>query len=76
LANSLPINGLISGKVSGSYPNLFAPEGITFSISSLANAAWIFSWHYQLFSLSVAIMSIILISLISINNILNYSDRM
>jgi hypothetical protein len=111
LANSLPINGLTSGKVSDSYPNLFAPAGITFSIwgviylllgifviyqlgfiketpitdtkkkislyfiiSSFANAAWIFSWHYQLFSLSVAIMSIILISLIAINNILNTSE--
>lgn len=32
LANALPINGISSGEVSDSYPNLFAPAGITFSI--------------------------------------------
>ncbi|OLS02313.1 hypothetical protein [Tissierella creatinophila] len=32
LANILPINGVTSGEVSDSYPNLFAPAGITFSI--------------------------------------------
>lgn len=32
LANILPINGITTGKVSDSYPNLFAPAGITFSI--------------------------------------------
>ena len=85
LANILPINGIGTGAVSDSYPNLFAPAGITFaiwgviylllaaytvfqlglfkknrsmsdalmnkigvvfSISSIANTVWIFSWHY------------------------------
>lgn len=32
LANILPINGVTTGEVSDSYPNLFAPAGITFSI--------------------------------------------
>jgi hypothetical protein len=32
LANILPIAGMNTGAVSDSYPNLFAPAGITFSI--------------------------------------------
>ncbi len=32
LANALPINGLNTGEVSDSFPNLFAPAGITFAI--------------------------------------------
>ncbi len=32
LANILPINGVGTGEVSDSYPNLFAPAGLTFSI--------------------------------------------
>lgn len=32
LANILPINGIGSGEVSDSYPNLFAPAGSTFAI--------------------------------------------
>lgn len=32
LANILPINGITTGEVSDSYPNLFAPAGLTFSI--------------------------------------------
>lgn len=32
LANILPINGLNTGEVSDSYPNLFAPAGMTFAI--------------------------------------------
>jgi hypothetical protein len=32
LANIIPINGLNTGQISDSYPNLFAPAGITFSI--------------------------------------------
>ena len=35
LANILPINGLTTGAISDSYPNLFAPAGITFSIWGL-----------------------------------------
>lgn len=32
LANILPINGISTGAISDSYPNLFAPAGITFVI--------------------------------------------
>lgn len=32
LANALPINGMITGDISDSYPNLFAPTGLTFTI--------------------------------------------
>jgi len=32
LANALPINGMTTGELSDSYPNLFVPAGITFSI--------------------------------------------
>lgn len=32
LANALPINGMDTGVISDSYPNLFAPAGITFAI--------------------------------------------
>lgn len=102
LANALPINGVTTGGVSDSFPNLFAPAGLTFSIwgliylllagfvlfytgvfrkaksvvaekvatlfilSSLANVAWIFSWHYGLIWLSVLLMLSLLVSLILI----------
>ncbi len=38
LANILPINGITSGEVSDSYPNLFAPAGYTFAIWGLIYA--------------------------------------
>jgi hypothetical protein len=111
MANILPINDMSTGMISDSYPNLFAPAGLTFSIwgviyfllagytlyqlglfqktgeksdpalmkkisfyfiiSSLANAAWIFAWHYLQFTLSVGFMAVILISLILINREIN-----
>lgn len=109
LATTLPINGITTGEVSDSYPNLFAPAGVTFaiwgviylllflysiyqfgifqgkenlykeglfkkigilfSISSVLNAIWIFTWHYGILWLSVPIMIGILILLIMINDI-------
>jgi hypothetical protein len=41
-----------------------------FSISSIANAAWIFAWHYLLINLSMVLMIIILICLIKIVQII------
>lgn len=38
--------------------------GIWFIISSLANTAWIFSWHYRQIPLSMALMLVILLCLI------------
>lgn len=110
LANILPINGITTGQVSDSYPNLFAPAavtfaiwgviylllaahtlyqlglfhefpdrwgvallekvGILFSMSSLANAAWVFAWHYHSIVLSMLLMVVILLCLIAINQIL------
>jgi hypothetical protein len=104
LANILPIAGMNTGAVSDSYPNLFAPAGLTFSIwgliylllaiytisqffakdlgplrrriglifslSSVANSLWIFTWHYQYIGLSVVLMLVLLISLISINRLI------
>jgi hypothetical protein len=35
LANSLPLNGQNTGQVSDSYPNIFAPAGITFAVWGL-----------------------------------------
>lgn len=32
LANALPLNGKTTGELSGSFPNLFVPAGVTFSI--------------------------------------------
>jgi hypothetical protein len=102
LANILPINGIGTGAVSDSYPNLFAPAGITFaiwgviylllaaytvfqlglfkknrsmsdalmnkigvvfSVSSIANTVWIFSWHYRIIALSMVLMLLILVCL-------------
>ena len=111
LSALLPINGITPGEVSDSYPNLFAPAGITFSIwsliylllaahtlyqlglfrgkekkvndgllskigvvfsvSSLVNAAWIFSWHYRIIPLSMVLMVCLLICLIDITVIIN-----
>ena len=35
LSSMLPLNGITPGAVSDSYPNLFAPAGLTFSIWGL-----------------------------------------
>ncbi len=107
LANSLPINGVNTGQISDSFPNLFAPAGLAFaiwgliylllagytlyqlgvfrddtsamrtellsrtgvlfSVSSIANAAWIFAWHYYIVPLSMLLMIVILVCLILIN---------
>jgi hypothetical protein len=109
LANLLPINGITTAGVSDSYPNLFAPTGVTFaiwaliylllaaymlylfgmfhdaqrdsnqrkfqhisvyfSLSSVANTLWLFSWHYDIISLSMLLMIVILLCLIKINQL-------
>ncbi|KAF0091720.1 MAG: hypothetical protein FD141_1509 [Fusobacteria bacterium] len=110
LANILPINGIGTGAVSDSYPNLFAPAGTTFSIwgiiymllaaytlyqigyfndngsetkgklinkvgiifsiSSIANTIWIFTWHYMNIPFSMLLMLVILGCLIYINKVI------
>ncbi len=101
LASLLPLNGMDTGAISDSYPDLFAPAGVTFAIwgliyfllliftvfqffpaenqpaasrlkrvqiffiiSSLANIAWIFAWHWQQIGLSLIFMIVILLCLI------------
>ena len=44
-----------------------APDG-WFALSSLANCAWIFSWHYGLYPLSLLLMVILLVCLIAIHS--------
>lgn len=50
LANILPINNLTTGQVSDSFPNLFAPTGLTFSIWGLIYLFLGIYSGYQLFS--------------------------
>lgn len=44
----------------------FNKIGLYFSISSIANALWIFSWHYTIIPLSMFLMIVILVSLLLI----------
>lgn len=37
--------------------------GVVFSISSIANTVWIFSWHYRIIALSMVLMLLILVCL-------------
>jgi len=48
--------------------------GLYFSISSIANALWIFCWHYNLIGLSILFMFIIFLSLLKINNYLKKEE--
>ena len=49
---------------------LFSKIGIYFTITSLANMLWIFSWHYDLVGVSVILMAILLFGLIKMADIL------
>jgi hypothetical protein len=59
-----------------------APEGglplsriaVLFSLSSLANAAWIFAWHYRRIPLSMLLMATLLILLIAISHLLDAEE--
>lgn len=42
--------------------------GLLFSVSSIANTAWVFAWHYGLIPLSVVLIATILVCLILIAN--------
>lgn len=50
--------------------------GIYFSISSIANVAWILAWHYDLIGLSMALMLVILCCLILINQELKRENHL
>ncbi|PKM88911.1 MAG: lantibiotic ABC transporter permease [Firmicutes bacterium HGW-Firmicutes-12] len=51
--------------------HLLEKIGFYFSISSIANAAWIFSWHYHLIPLSMLLIVVILVCLILVNQAIN-----
>jgi len=50
--------------------DLIRKINVYFIISSLANAAWIFAWHYEQIVLTVLLMAVLLVCLIKIANIL------
>lgn len=56
-------------RVSGASTDveLLNKVGVIFSVSSLANSAWIFSWHYRLIPFSMVLMLVLLVCLILIN---------
>ena len=58
-------------KKSGVHRQSVEEVGPWFMISSIANIAWIFSWHYDLIYISLAVMVLLLISLIRIQSKVN-----
>ncbi|MHC1719807.1 MAG: tryptophan-rich sensory protein [Clostridiaceae bacterium] len=54
--------------------NFLDKIGIYFSISSIANAIWIYSWHYQIIVLSMLLMLMILFCLVSITKLIINAD--
>lgn len=63
--------GIFRGNKSEIKSNLLHKVGIYFSISSIANGAWIFSWHYHMIPLSMVFMIVILVYLILITKEIN-----
>ncbi len=51
-------------------PGGFAAINRWFILSCIANAAWIFSWHYRAIPLSMLWMAVLLVSLIQVNRTL------
>ena len=63
--------GLFQGYSYAIKKDLLRMVGIIFSVSSLANAAWIYAWHYGFIPLSMLLMIVLLVCLIAINMIIN-----
>ncbi len=63
--------GFFQGRQCRTNSALLDKIGLYFSISSIANAAWIFAWHYHKILLSMLLMIVILMCLIVINQIIN-----
>lgn len=59
--------GLFQGKGKKPDPALLKSIALYFTISSLANAGWIVSWHDRQIPLSLLLMTVILVSLILVN---------
>ncbi len=67
--------GLFRGsQPEGERTTLLNQVGLLFSISSVANTAWVFAWHYGLIPLSVVLIAVILVSLILITNSLRLAN--
>lgn len=62
--------GLFRGRDKAVNDALLRKTGIVFSISSLVNAGWIFSWHYRLMPLSMVLMVLLLLCLIRIRHVI------
>lgn len=58
--------GLFTSDKSKVNIGLLRKTGLIFSVSSIANTAWIFSWHYDNIPLSMILMAVILLCLILI----------
>lgn len=52
-----------AGTPSGDRAALLDKVGLYFAISSVANAAWVFAWHYDVIALSVLLIVVILVCL-------------
>lgn len=61
--------GIFQGNTTIDKTELLNKIGILFSVSSIANASWIFAWHYDIIPLSMLLMVVILICLILINQL-------
>ncbi len=56
---------VIWGLTPGARPTVVR-GGPWFAVSCLANASWLFAWHYQRFPLTMALMAVLLASLIAL----------
>ncbi len=59
--------GFFSKKDGSFSKDLIEKIGMLFTISSIANTAWMFVWHYRSIGISLAMMAVILVCLIIIN---------
>lgn len=67
--------GLFRGSLpEGDRTALLNRVGMLFSLSSAANAAWVFAWHYQMIPLSVVLIVVVLVCLILITNTLRTAN--
>ena len=67
--------GLFRGsQPEGERTALLNQVGLLFSLSSAANTAWVFAWHYDMIPLSVVLIAVILICLILITSSLRMAN--
>lgn len=66
--------GLFHPKGTETPPALLRATCLPFLFSSLANAAWIFAWHYRLIPLTAVLMLVLLVCLLRIDAVLGAAD--